>query len=125
MPDIGRTMTVNSLIAPSSSSWMKSHPSICLSPTRVSNTSAWSRAHADVGTDFADIAEVFEHGHHGCQQPAHRFATVIWLEHGGAAKDDVLAHQCNGSVEITRFDRATEGVHHLTTSLVNKLNRCQ
>ena len=121
MPDIGRTMTVNSLIAPSSSSWMKSHPSICLSPTRVSNTSAWSRAPRHVGADLAHIAEVFEHRHDGCQQPAHRFAAVIRLEDNGAAKDDILAHQCDGGVEITRFDRATEGVHHLTTSLVNKL----
>ncbi len=117
MPDIGRTMTINSLIAPSSSSWMKSHPSTCLSPTLASNTSAWSRSL--IAADLACVTEVFEHRRDGFQQPAHRLAAVIRLEDGGAAKNHVLAHQGDGGIDVHCFDRATERMHHLTTSIVN------
>jgi hypothetical protein len=78
-----------------------------------------------VGADLPHVAEVFEYRQDGFQKPAHRFAAVIRLEDNGAAEDHILAHQGDCGVEITRFDRATERVHHLTTSLVNKLNRCK
>jgi hypothetical protein len=34
-------------------------------------------------------------------------------------EDHILAQQGDGGVEVTRFDRASKRVHHLTTSIVN------
>jgi hypothetical protein len=72
-----------------------------------------------VAADLAHIAEVFEHGQDGFQNPAQRLAAVIRLEDDGTAEDHILAQQGDGGVEITGFDRATERMHHLTTSLIN------
>jgi hypothetical protein len=41
------------------------------------------------------------------------------VNHDGTVEDHVFAQQGYGGIEVAGFDRATERVHHLTTSIVN------
>jgi hypothetical protein len=116
MPDIGRTMTVNSVIAPSVELDEVASLDLLVADSSLEHERVVAGV---VGADLAYVAEVFEHHQNGIKKPAHRFTAVIRLEDGGAAKDHVLAHESDGGVEITRFDGAAEGMHHLTTSIIN------
>ena len=106
-------MTVNSLIAPWSSSWMKSHPSNFCHRPGLEDQGVIARV---VAADLADIPEVLKHHHDRLQDPPQRLAALIRREHDGTAEDDVFAKQGYRGIDVAGFDRATKRVHQLTTS---------